>query len=226
MQAKFNKKTSFAYLMGVYLGDGEINKNYKFEVFRLNTKDKDFAETTKQAILICRGDEYNLKKSTAYTGKLRKLTLTEHEVTMRKVYKVKPANYFNVYASSAKLFKKMAKMTNNKTKFPKEIFNWTKEERKYFIIGQMDSEGYVAKPNKNKSLITSTGRSVHMGFKITDTYIFKNFLKLLDMSKIEYGKIGSHPTKNKIAYRITIKLQSWINAGFFFINQKKTRFNR
>ena len=221
MQAKFNKKTSFAYLMGVYLGDGEINKSYKFEVFRLNTKDKDFAETTKQAILICRGDEYNLKKGTAYTGKLRKLTLTEHEVTMRKVYKVKPANYFNVYASSAKLFKKMAKMTNNKTKFPKEIFNWTKEERKYFIIGQMDSEGYVAKPNKSKSRITSTGRSVHMGFKITDMYIFKNFLKLLDMSKIEYGKIGSHPTKNKIAYRITIKLQSWINAGFFLSIKRK-----
>ena len=51
--------------------------------------------------------------------------------------------------------------------------------------------------------------------------IFKNFLKLLDMSKIEYGKIGSHPTKNKIAYRITIKLQSWINAGFFLSIKRK-----
>tara|TARA_B110000027_G_C16032138_1_gene261349 strand:+ start:43 stop:825 length:783 start_codon:yes stop_codon:yes gene_type:complete len=221
MLAKFNKKTSFAYLMGVYLGDGEIRKKTKFEIFRLNTKDKDFAETTKKAILICRGDEYNLKKGTAFTGKLRKVTLSENEVAMRKVYKVKPVNYFNVYASSAKLFKKMAQMTNNKTTFPKEIFNWTKEERKYFIIGQMDSEGYVAKHNKSKSIITPTGRSVHMGFKITDMYIFKNFLKLLDMSNIKYGKVGSHPTKNKIAYRITIKLQSWIDAGFFLSIKRK-----
>ena len=49
---KFNKKTAYAYLMGVYLGDGEINIRSNFEAFRLNTKDKDFAETTKNAINI------------------------------------------------------------------------------------------------------------------------------------------------------------------------------
>lgn len=226
---KFNKKNSFAYLMGVYLGDGEINKRTKFEIFRLNTKDKDFAETTKQAIKVCRGDEYYFKGSTRFKGKLRKITLKEYIVTMRAAYKKQPPNYFTVYASSSNLFKKMAYMTKDKTKFPKEIFNWSKEERKFFIIGQMDSEGMVSKRNKTKSIITPTGRSVHMGYKITDKYIFNNFLKLLDMANIKYGKVGTHPTKNKIAYRITIKLQSWIKSGYILSIKRKQdlidRFN-
>jgi hypothetical protein len=227
---KFNKKTAYAYLMGVYLGDGYISKRSNFESFRLNTKDKDFAETTKQAIHIFRGNEYYFKGSTKYKGKLREITLNENKVKMRDVYKKQPPNYFTVYASSKKLFKKMAASTQNKTKFPKEIFNFNKNERKFFIIGQMDSEGIISKKNKNKSTITPTGRSISMGYKITDKYIFNNFLKLLDMSNIKYGKIGTHLTKNKIAYRITIKLQSWIDTGYVLSIKRKQdlieRFNR
>tara|TARA_X000001036_G_scaffold425379_1_gene451519 strand:+ start:189 stop:926 length:738 start_codon:yes stop_codon:yes gene_type:complete len=227
---KFNKKTAYAYLMGVYLGDGEINIRSNFEAFRLNTKDKDFAETTKKAIQVCRGNEYYFKGSTRFKGKLRKITLKENIVKMRDVYKKQPPNYFAVYASSERLFKKMANSTQNKTKFPKEIFNWNSEERKFFIIGQMDSEGIVSKKNKSKSTITPTGRGISMGYKITDIYIFNSFLKLLDMSGIKYGKIGSHPTKNKTAYRITIKLQSWIDTGYVLSIKRKQdlieRFNR
>ena len=94
----------------------------------------------------------------------------------------------------------------------------------------MDSEGIVSKKNKSKSTITPTGRGMSMGQKITDIYIFNSFLKLLDMSGIKYGKIGSHPTKNKTAYRITIKLQSWIDTGYVLSIKRKQdlieRFNR
>ena len=49
----------------------------------------------------------------------KKITLKENIVKMRDVYKKQPPNYFAVYASSERLFKKMANSTQNKTKFPK-----------------------------------------------------------------------------------------------------------
>lgn len=211
---KFNKKNSYAYLMGVYLGDGEISKKHKFRAFRLNTKDKDFANTVIEAIQVFRGDEY-------YKSKLRKISLHEYKVKMRSVYKKQPVNYFTVFATSAKLFKKMSFMTTNKTKFPREIFKWSKEQIKYFIIGMMDSEACCSKKNKNKSLITPTDRSLILQYKITDKYLFLNVLQLMKKFRIKFGKIGTHQTKNKIAYRVTINIKSWIDAGFFLNLKRK-----
>lgn len=191
---------TWAYLLGVFLGDGCVTTNSGRPIFRLNTIDADFAEATKDAL-------------SSFTN--RKVTVCTHAVSKSSKPNVSLA------CLDPAICEALTTETAFKAKLPEWIFTADKETRLAFIAGLMDSEGYV---------IVKQGRGqAHMGFKSTDLW-FADFLKLIQSVGIVHGKIGvEQPRKPgyRTPRRVTIKMRSWIDAGGYFrIARKQERVER
>jgi hypothetical protein len=195
---------SFAYILGVYLGDGAVTtwrqtgKSDRL-VFRLNTIDQDFAEATKKA----------LQDLSDYT-----VSLCCHAVA-----KSKKPNHALALGDRA-LCERLIADTEKKRIIPEYVFGWSRENKLAFIVGLMDSEGFVA-ANSNH-----TGRRFYMGFKSCDRWV-PDFVKLLHSVGIQIGKIGIEKPRfsgYKTPTRFAIKMQSWIDSGARFnIVRKQAR---
>jgi len=194
---------SFAYLLGVYLGDGCITDQNSYgrfwrKVFRLNTIDADFAEATKAAFQsLDRPCWLNIN-----THAVKKSSNPNHSLTANPGQDVLGA---------------MIEITDAKRRLPPDIFDAPLDERLAFIAGLMDSEGFVA-ANKNP-----TNRRYYMGFKSCDEWV-PEFVRLLEVTGIRVGKVQTEqPYKPgyKAPTRFTIKMQSWIDAGAYFNIQRK-----
>ena len=194
---------SYAYLLGVYLGDGCVTTHQGRLVFRLNTIDEDFALATKAALEIV---------------STRKVGLCKHSVE-----KSNNANYA-IRCGDEDLCKRLRKETGNKSFLPSWYLNdWSDEMRKAFIVGLMDSEGFVAE-GKYK-----TGRSHYMGFKSCDVWV-PHFIEMLQSEGLKIGKVQTErPYKPgyKPATRFSISMQSWVDSGMRFnIKRKQDRVDR
>ena len=133
---------SFAYVLGVYLGDGAVTL-WLMEgrsdrlLFRLNTIDEDFAEATKAALA----------------------DLSDYKVSLSCHPVPKSRNPNGALALGDRtLCERLIEDTNRKSIIPAYVFEWSHEMRLAFIGGLMDSEGFVA-GNSNH-----TGRRFYMGF--------------------------------------------------------------
>lgn len=192
---------SFAYLLGVYLGDGCVTRssNGRYEVFRLNTIDRDFAEATKAALLAC-GCE------SVWIG-------TEH-------VKRSPKPNYALGTRNEVLTFSLKVLTNGKRSLP-DMSDWDRECKLAFIGGLMDSEGFVAANGSNP-----TNRRFYMGYKSCDPWV-PDFIRLLESVGIRIGKVGiEQPRKPgyKTPMRFAIKMQSWIDSGARFqIARKQNR---
>lgn len=183
---------TFAYILGVYLGDGCVTKTVRNKrIFRLNTIDQDFAEAVKSALNdICDTNVY----------------LTCHSVSKSS----KPN--WALGCQDAALCAKLVADTTNKTIIPDYVFGWPLDHKLAFIVGLMDSEGFVG-ANRNH-----TGRRFYMGFKSCDVWV-PDFVRLLNSVGIMIGKIGVEKPRKpgyKTPRRFTIKMQSWIDSGARF----------
>jgi hypothetical protein len=194
----------FAYILGVYLGDGAVTVarspgRTDRLIFRLNTIDEDFAQATKAAL--SRLSDY-------------KASLYCHAVSKSS----KPN--FALALGDRVLCERLVTDTEKKRIIPKYVFGWSRDLKLAFIVGLMDSEGFVA-ANSNH-----TGRRFYMGFKSCDLWIME-FVSLLQSVGIEIGKIGvEKPLKPgyKIPRRFAIKMQSWVDSGARFnIARKQNR---
>lgn len=195
---------SFAYILGVFLGDGCVTRwqgagRSDRLVFRLNTIDQDFAEATKAA----------LADLSTYTA-----TVCQHAVS-----KSSKPNWALACGDRA-LCERLVADTAKKHVIPRYVFDWPRELKLAFIVGLMDSEGFVA-GNSNH-----TGRRFYMGFKSCDIWV-PDFVRLLKSVGIEIGKIGvEQPLKPgyKTPTRFAIKMQSWVESGARFnIARKQAR---
>ena len=197
---------SFAYILGVYLGDGAITtwrqacKSDRL-VFRLNTIDEDFAQATKNALQdLC---EY-------------KVTLGCHAVAVSKSSK---PNWYLALGDRA-LCEQLIKDTDKKRIIPDYVLGWQRDLKLAFIVGLMDSEGYVG-GNRNH-----TGRRFYVGFKSCDLWV-PDFIRLLQSVGIQHGTVGVEKPRRegyKAPMRFTIKMQSWIDSGARFnIARKQSR---
>jgi len=188
---------SFAYLFGVYLGDGCVSKG-RYHCFRLNTIDNDFALATQAA----------LSEVTDY-----KVTIAKHDVKRGK------PNHA-LYCGDPDLGKFLVAMTNDKQQLPAFVWTASRDEKLAFISGLMDSEGFVA-ANSNP-----TNRRFYMGFKSTNCWV-PDFVRLLESVGIMVGKISKEkPLKPgyREPSRFTIKMKSWIDSGAKFnIARKQSR---
>lgn len=191
---------TWAYLLGVFLGDGCVTTNQGYPKFRLNTIDLDFAEATREALR-------------AFTE--RPVGLHTHAVSKSS----KPNH--SIACGDPLICAALREETESKAKLPEWIFTAPRDQKLAFIAGLMDSEGYVC---------VKQGRGqAHMGFKSTDLW-FYDFLKLMQSVGIVHGKIGvERPRKPgyRTPRRVTIKMRSWIDAGAYFrIARKQERVDK
>lgn len=202
---------SFSYLLGVYLGDGCVTTQKGRKIFRLNTKDEDFAIAVKNALA----------------------DLTDSKVGIHKCIDnrwSKPCVLYNLRCGDSVLAELLQRDTLNKNKIPDYVFSWDKKMLGAFISGLMDSEGYVA---ENKTIghdcTQLTNRRFFMGFKSCDEWV-ESFFTLLHKAGIRTSRLTyEKPLKTgyKIPKKIYIKMQSWIDSGIKFnIQRKQDRVNR
>lgn len=196
------KSCAYAYILGVYLGDGCVTYPYGKPMFRLNTIDEDFALAVKKALKVLSPERvgiccYAVKKST------------------------KP-NYA-LWSSNWALCGWLSHDTRQKQEIPFHLVK-SREEKKAFIVGLMDSKGFVAEKTQHK-----TGRAYYMGFKSCDEWI-PQFIQILKSVGVKIGKVSECPP-SKEGYltptRFHIKMQSWVDAGLRFnIRRKQARVDR
>jgi hypothetical protein len=194
---------NFAYILGVYLGDGSItvwrSPGCKDRlIFRLNTIDEDFAEATKAA----------LQHLSDYT-----VSLCCHAVS-----KSSKPNHALALGDRA-LCDRLLTDTQGKSVIPAYVFEWPRDLKLAFIGGLMDSEGFVA-ANSNH-----TGRRFYMGYKSCDPWV-GDFIQILQSVGILVGKIAQEqPLKPgyKVPTRFAIKMQSWTDSGARFNIRRKQR---
>lgn len=192
---------SYAYILGVYLGDGcVVIRSPKNVNFQLGTIDKDFADKTANALLELTG-----------------ITPTNKEFKVKK--SKKPVNF--VRCACAELGFHLKKVTKNKSIIPKFVKSWDDELKKAFVSGLMDSEGWVAEDRR-----LATARRFFMGFGCCDTW-FDDFKIIVESLGIQTGKERQEQTKGgKTMRRFNIKMQSWIDSGCYFnIARKQDRVN-
>lgn len=196
---------SFAYILGVYLGDGCVTtqnarRKYWRHVFRLNTIDADFAEATRSALagLDC-----------------KRIWVSTHPVKGGR------PNHALSAAPDEDTLTAMVEITDGKRTLPYGIEDWPRDHVLAFIAGIMDSEGFVAANASNP-----TNRRFYMGFKSCDAWV-PDFIRLLEKTGIRIGTVQTEKPRKpgyKPATRFTIKMQSWIDAGAYFnIARKQDR---
>jgi hypothetical protein len=200
---------SYAYLLGVFLGDGcvttQLSTNSghgvkRYPVFRLNTIDPEFAEATKAALEV-------------FTDR----SIAIHSYNVSKSSK---PNY-DLRCGDPEICAHLLSVTDSKQSIPGFVFDvWSRDEQIAFIEGLMDSEGFVA---ERKAEITN--RRFYMGFKSCDVWV-PDFLRLLEVVGIRFGKV-SQEVPRKVGYKVPtrfhIKMQSWIDAGATFRIHRKQR---
>lgn len=189
---------SFAYLVGVYLGDGCITKyEKKYPAFRLNTIDRDFAENVRTALYACGASS---------------VSLSTHAVKKSK----NPNHALSSFAKA--LTTELPMITDGKQCLP-DMLEWSREMKLAFVAGLMDSEGFVG-ANSNP-----TNRRYYIGYKSCDVWV-PDFIKLLEGLGIRIGKVQREKPQRegyKVPMRFTIKMRSWIDAGAYFTIARKQR---
>lgn len=192
---------SYAYIVGVYLGDGCVTRYNNGIAFRLNTIDEDFALAVKNA--------------------LADLTEVPVRIWKETVSKSSKPNYA-LCCADEQLCAMLTTHCDGKSTLPM-MFDWSDDMKKQLIIGLMDSEGFVAKNTNNH-----TDRGFYMGFKSCDVWV-PDFIRLLQSVGLKIGKIQTEkPYKPhyKAPTRFSIKMQSWVDSGLRFnIKRKQERID-
>jgi intein-encoded DNA endonuclease-like protein len=193
---------SFAYILGVYLGDGCITNqsNRDTLVFKMNTIDYDFAVAVESALI-----------ELGYNPSIKKHENVKY--TQGFIYHI--ASY-----TCHDLGLILREDTNNKTIIPEYVFNWPIENIKNFITGLMDSDGFVSH--------SKTQNKFCMGFKKTSQWVpeFHRLLNSIGIMTTGIRKDFYTKSKDRWAYLFNIKLKSWIkNKMIFNIARKNDRVN-
>lgn len=194
---------SFAYILGVFLGDGCVTYTgqpaWKYLSFRLNTIDRDFAEAAVEALERLTGQRPNIRRYPEKRG----------------------SDYHAICLRHQELCEKLVADTDRKAKIPDYVWGWSLDEKRAFIAGLMDSEGYVAANRGNP-----TNRRWHMGFRTSAEWV-GGFARLLETIGVQHTRlVWEKPYKPgyRPAAKLAIKMQSWIDAGCYFnIARKQER---
>lgn len=202
---------SYAYILGVYLGDGCVTKYCvsKPLTFKVNTIDTDFA------------DKISKELSSLCNTIIHRSQQTDKRWSKNSVL-------YQVGCPDQELCLKLRKDTNSKSVIPKYVSGWGNELIKEFVVGLMDSEGYV-KGRKTINIENGstqlTNRMFNMGFKSCDTWFF-DFMKIVNLLGLKTGKVTvDKPYKDgyKTPQCFSIKMQSWVDSGMRFNIDRKNR---
>lgn len=191
---------SYAYLVGVYLGDGYVAKS---GVFTLTTIDLDFAKAVQAAF--------------ANLGVDSKVSDPRRDARFSK-----SSDYFNLHTQVHPVCQKLTDETATKLRLPEWLAGSGLELRKQFVIGVMDSEGFVAKVSN----AVPSNRSYYMGYKSCDVWV-SDLVKIMESIGLRVGKISQEAPRKahyKVPTRFHIKMASWVDSGMRFnIARKQSR---
>lgn len=133
---------NFAYILGVYMGDGYIYQRGKSYSFGIEVIDFDFIQKVQNTLTELIGYQPEIRKREDREGMYR-------------------------LCCSDLIFKKMKEDTGNKNMFPEYINDWNKEEKGEFIKGLMDSEGWIS-----KRVNSNGNRNFQMGFTCKSSWTY------------------------------------------------------
>ncbi|SRR5678816_3083044 len=188
---------SYAYLLGVYLGDGCVTRYNKGIAFRLNTIDEDFALAVKAA--------------------LETITTVPVRIWKETVKKSSKPNYALCCADEV-LSASLVMTTGNKQKLPLTDFP------EDLIVGLMDSEGFVAEKTEHKTGRAYYMGFKSCDVWVPDFIRLVQSVGL-KIGKIQTEK--PYKPHYKEPTRFHIKMQSWVDSGLRFnIKRKQDRVDR
>lgn len=194
-----DKVKPLAYIIGVYLGDGNISrvKSKNSHQFRLNTIDYDFVESTAEALL-----ELTDVKPRIYSHPVEKSTNDNHYIS-----------------HGCKL---LCDYIESETDKKKRIPYWIMKERnkdilREFIAGLMDSEGSTSIDKR-----LGYNRYVRVRFCNSEHWT-PDFMSILQKvgCTATIAKEKPYKASYKPMYRITINTKSFISSGCFFKIKRK-----
>nr|DAP50660.1 MAG TPA: LAGLIDADG DNA endonuclease family [Caudoviricetes sp.] len=192
---------NYAYLLGLYFGDGHIEKrsdnNY---IFTLQAIDKDFVE---------------------YTAKILSI-VTQRDVKVTEIKRKTSANNI-VYSCTVGniYFKDIYEDTYCKQVVPPYVFEWEKECQLAFLEGIMDSDGYMS------ARTNGSNWNFECGYRTTFAWAL-SIKKVFSLVGIETKKIIEIPQKapKKDIYGFRINLKSLAQSDFKFnLQRKQNRFS-
>lgn len=188
----------YAYIIGVFLGDGSIGTDKR--TFCLQSIDKDFCETTEKSIL-------KMTYSTPRIVQMNRLTTAKRIV-------------WGLYLTDVSLCKQLKEITKNRTELPEYVYTWSDENKKALIAGLLDSEGYVS-----KGKIHYSGEhevcNLTIGIGACDKWL-KQLYTLCSMMGIKVGSITTEQLSyNKEFYRFIFNKKSFISSGLYFTIKRK-----
>lgn len=191
---------SFAYVLGVYIGDGCITKpknrpNYSYS-FRLDVIDKDFAEK--------------------FNNELLKLNCK----TSFREYKRNDRPCYIVETRDKEITRVLLEDTDHKKLVPQYVQKWDTENKLAFISGVMDSEGFIC---KRKKTMKNGLPSFQLGIKM-DFDILKQIKPIMQSVGIKVGKYTMTLKKwcvNVQTATLSINLKSWVFSNAHFNIERK-----
>lgn len=186
---------SYAYLLGVYLGDGCVTRYNNGIAFRLNTIDEDFALAVKEAI-----------------GSLSDVPV---RIWKEEVKKSSKPNYA-LCCADEQLAEQLVASTNGKLELP-DVGEFSKD----LIIGLMDSEGFVAKNTNNH---TNRGFYMGFKSCDVWVPDFIRLVQSVGLRIGKVQTERPYKPHYKAPTRFHIKIQSWVDSGMRFnIKRKQDR---
>lgn len=194
---------NFAYVLGVYIGDGCITKpkdrsGYSYS-FRLEVMDEDFAKKFQREL-----DSLGCK---TYFHKYPQ-------------ERYRQGFSFVVTTTNKDIIRTLKEDTKDKTVIPKYVSEWSKENKLAFISGIMDSEGFVSKRTK---IMKNGLPSFLIGIKM-DYDILKQIKPIMQSVGIVTGKFTMTLPKwitNIQTASLSLKMRSWISSGAHFNIKRK-----
>ncbi len=182
-----------AYFIGSLLGDGCLYEGKSSYQVSIVSEDFDFCE---KCFLII----YNLFNKKG---------------TVRETRKGDKISYYSFRVCSKDIFYFLREITENKSKIPKFIYR-SKEFKKSFCQGLMDSDGWISKVNASDGYIR-----YRVGFKNISCWTNK-FKDILDDLSIRTGKMGKQSNIRSVikAFTFTINTFDYCSKVGFRINRK------
>jgi len=196
----------YAYLLGVYLGDGYIYKRIRGNcisyIFVIRVTDEDFTEIVSRCI--------------------RKITGKKYKISFEKpnIWKLSSYN------------QELSLMLFNETKKKDIIPDWLlktndKEILKWFIAGFLDSDGFVhlSKPLFRWKNTKKGRRQLTMGFQAIHEWIY-DIVAILDKLGVKVGKkqyLKKQKEFHRQQIRYTINYKSFVQSNCFFKLKRKQK---
>lgn len=197
-----------AYLLGYHLGDGSLHSGpRKSRAVSYTDSDEDVLHLI-QAILMCEFGSY-----------------------VRCARDCGDKNAFKIVSTKRIVCEWIDRWVGAEKRWPCEVWEWKTEAKKAFLIGLMDSDGFVG-IQRNHRYFSKHNQKWYiqnfrclLGFCNTAQWMYE-VIRLAQHLGIQHGKIGFITRLDKIRrtmplMKVYFTPRSYIRAGMFFFGARK-----